>query len=60
MMIKIIARLCATAAKILSILIIFSGKFESFHFKFTIFAFTGQKLAQKTCCNYTNYDYNYD
>ena len=60
MLIKIIVSLCADAEKILSILIIFSSKFESLRFKITIFAFDGQKLAQKTCCNYPDYDYNYD
>ena len=60
MLIKKIVNLYADAAKILSILIIFSIKFESLRFKITIFAFEGQKLAQKTCCNYPDYDYNYD
>ena len=60
MMIKIIVNLCISAAKILSILIIFPCKFESLRFKFTIFAFCGRKLTQKTCCNYSDYDYNYD
>ena len=45
MLIKIIVSLCADAEKILSILIIFTSKFESLRFKITIFAFDGQKLA---------------
>ena len=45
MLIKIIVSLCADAEKILSILIIFPSSFEGLRFKFTIFAFDGQKLA---------------
>lgn len=60
MIIKIIVSFYVPGVKILSILIIFLGIFESLHLKFAVFAFRGQKLAKKTCYNYPDYDYNYD